>query len=178
MTNQGSIIGAGTQLQGILTGDEDLQVQGRVQGSITLTGSLVVDVDAVVEADVQARQVLVRGTVRGQITAGEMVHITGAGSVVGDIAASRIAIDEGVRYSGRLEMGQVPIPGGPLQPPEAEEVRRTRMPPPPVEQAAATAASGTRRRKKAARKPAKKARATRPPKPPTAAGRKARTRKK
>jgi cytoskeletal protein CcmA (bactofilin family) len=109
-TNDGTtIIGESILISGSLAGDEDLTVRGRVEGTLTLTRTLVVEPTGQVKAEVQVKNCIIAGVVVGNVTASESVEITKEGRMVGDIAAPRVIIVDGASFKGRIDMGDVEI---------------------------------------------------------------------
>ncbi len=105
-----TVVGESILISGKLQGDEDLTVRGRVQGSITLTRTLIVEPSGVVKADSTVRNAVISGVVVGNVTASESVHLTREGRMVGDINSPRVIIVEGAAFRGRIDMGQVAEP--------------------------------------------------------------------
>ncbi|WP_242396206.1 bactofilin family protein [Anaeromyxobacter oryzisoli] len=109
-TSDGStIIGESILISGSLNGDEDLTVRGRVEGTLTLTKTLVVEPTGIVKAEVQVRNCVIAGVVVGNVTASESVEITREGRMVGDINAPRVIIVDGASFRGRIDMGEVDV---------------------------------------------------------------------
>src|SRR5688572_6871130 len=102
-----TIIGAKTKISGNLQGDEDLQVEGRLEGSLTLSRTLTIEEGGVVVADVNVRTLVVSGIMVGNVNATESVHILEGGRVVGDIAAPRVIIVDGASFRGQVDMGDL-----------------------------------------------------------------------
>ncbi len=99
-------IGKSIRIEGTLTGNEDLTIDGKVQGRIKLSGhSLTIGPNGKIEAGLRARLVVVRGEVKGNITADDKIQITANGSVEGDLRAPRIALDDGAYFAGSVDMG-------------------------------------------------------------------------
>ena len=99
-------IGQSVHIQGELTGHEDVTIEGRVDGRITVQEhSLTVGPTGVIRAEIRARSVLVEGQVVGNITADDRVEIAESGSVIGDIRAARVVLAEGARFRGSIDMG-------------------------------------------------------------------------
>jgi cytoskeletal protein CcmA (bactofilin family) len=91
---------------GKLMSSEDMTIDGRVEGSIELPDhTLVVGPDADIRADIVAKAVTILGSVTGKISARERVEIRETGSVDGDIASARLAISDGGKLRGRVDMG-------------------------------------------------------------------------
>ena len=88
-----------------MNGDEDLVVQGRIEGSITLKKNLVtVGKDGRVNATVNAKSIRVEGTVEGELRGKEQVIVTRTGSVSGNIVAPRVSLEDGCRFKGAIDM--------------------------------------------------------------------------
>ena len=104
-----TIIGESILISGSLAGDEDLTVRGRVEGTLTLTRTLVVEPTGQVKAEVQVKNCIIAGVVVGNVTATESVEITKEGRMVGDIAAPRVIIVDGASFRGRIDMGEVDV---------------------------------------------------------------------
>jgi cytoskeletal protein CcmA (bactofilin family) len=109
--NDACVIGQGININGRLTGDEDLVIEGRVEGNIALNNHLMVEQTGIVVADVEAVELTVRGTVSGNIAASQVVSIQADATVVGDVRAPRIIIEDGARFKGNIDM-DVPLPEG------------------------------------------------------------------
>jgi cytoskeletal protein CcmA (bactofilin family) len=110
-TAETCVIGQGIVINGRLTGDEDLIVEGRIEGTITLNNHLMVEKTGSLIADVHVVELTVRGEVRGNIHASELVSILTDATVIGDITSPRVIIEDGARFKGNIEM-EVPLPAG------------------------------------------------------------------
>jgi len=98
-------IAQGIQIKGELSGRTDLYVDGRVEGTIRLSQSNVtVGPNGRVSADVEAREIVVRGTVKGNLLGRERVVLGSTGDVHGNVTTQRLTIEEGARLQGRVEM--------------------------------------------------------------------------
>jgi len=106
-----TIIGESILISGSLNGDEDLTVRGRVEGTLTLTKTLLVEPTGIVKAEVQVKNCVIAGAVVGNVTATESVEITNQGRMVGDITAPRVIIVDGASFRGRIDMGEVDVEG-------------------------------------------------------------------
>jgi cytoskeletal protein CcmA (bactofilin family) len=105
-----TIIGESILINGSLHGDEDLTVRGRVEGTLSLSKTLVVEQTGIVKAEVQVKNCIIAGVVVGNVTASESVEITKEGRMVGDINAPRVIIVDGASFRGRVDMGDVDLP--------------------------------------------------------------------
>jgi cytoskeletal protein CcmA (bactofilin family) len=99
-----NVIGSSVVIDGEISGDEDLVIQGTVKGKITLKESLFVEGSGVVEADIVTRNVEVSGSVTGNINASDKVELKTDGRMVGDIKAPRILIADGATFKGNVDM--------------------------------------------------------------------------
>lgn len=100
-----AVIGKSVQIRGEVTGNEDLLVEGLVEGTITLTESrLTVGGNAKVQANVTARDVVVIGALDGDIHASGRVELRAGCRVAGDILAARLSIEENAVFSGKVEL--------------------------------------------------------------------------
>jgi cytoskeletal protein CcmA (bactofilin family) len=88
-----------------VTGSESLYIDGRVEGSINLSGNRVtVGRNGVVAANINAREIVVLGKVRGNLTASDRVDIRSDGSLTGDVVAARISIEDGAFFKGGIDI--------------------------------------------------------------------------
>lgn len=110
MAHDGStLIGESITVTGNVSGDEDLTVRGRLEGSVSLAKTLIVESGGVVKAEVQVRSCVISGVVVGNIVASDSVEITKEARMVGDIAAPRVVIADGAGFRGRIDMGDVDV---------------------------------------------------------------------
>ncbi len=107
MSDTATIIGENMRIAGKLSGDEDLNVYGVVEGTIELSEALLVESTGIIRADVSVRSAVISGVVVGNITASEAVELTSIGRMVGDIIAPRIIIADGAAFRGHIEMADV-----------------------------------------------------------------------
>jgi cytoskeletal protein CcmA (bactofilin family) len=105
-------IGKSLVIKGEVTGSESLYIDGRVEGSINLSGNRVtVGRNGVVSANVNAREIVVLGKVRGNLTASDRVDIRSDGSLTGDVVAARISIEDGAYFKGGIDIRKGGQPG-------------------------------------------------------------------
>ena len=110
-TNQGggsmANIGKSITIKGDLSGNEDLQIDGTVEGRIDLPNNeLTVGPEGKVKAEVHAKTVIVVGHVTGNVTAVERAEVQASGVVDGDVRAPRLIVAEGAVLNGAVEMGE------------------------------------------------------------------------
>jgi cytoskeletal protein CcmA (bactofilin family) len=133
-------IGKSVVIKGELSGSEDLTIEGQVEGRIELKDHLLtIGAHGRIRAAVFAKAVVVLGEVIGDIKATEKVAIRDNGAVEGDIAAPKVAIAEGARFRGGIDMQQGPGPKAEEQPgaeakrkPQQPQVKVESTPPPPA----------------------------------------------
>jgi cytoskeletal protein CcmA (bactofilin family) len=98
-------LGSTLHVKGEITGNEDLLIDGSVEGLVQLEDrKLTVGASAKVTADVIAREVVVYGNVKGNLRARDRIEIKKDGSVVGDLTTARISIEDGAYFKGSIEI--------------------------------------------------------------------------
>ena len=104
-----TFIAAGTSVSGRIEGAESIEVHGVVDGAIELQGDVLVVENARLNASVDANSVDISGVVVGNIVAKARVHVHASAAVVGDISAPVVVIDDGARYRGFVDMGDLGV---------------------------------------------------------------------
>ena len=100
-------ISQGIRIKGEITGSEDLFIDGQLDGKLDLgNASVTVGPNGRVKADIQAREVVVRGQVDGKVLAKERTQIWNTGQVAGEVQTERIAIEDGGVLRGKVEAGK------------------------------------------------------------------------
>jgi cytoskeletal protein CcmA (bactofilin family) len=99
-----SVLGPTLRFRGELSAQEDLIVQGSVDGSITHTQSLTIGTDGSMKGDIRARVIVIDGKVDGDLYATESVSIRATAKVKGNVFAPRVGINEGAFFQGQIEM--------------------------------------------------------------------------
>jgi cytoskeletal protein CcmA (bactofilin family) len=98
-------LGSSLRVKGDITGTEDLMIEGLVEGQIQLDGrKLTVGPAAKVTADIIARDVVVYGSVKGDVHAKGRVEIKKDGSVIGNLTTAQIMIEDGADFKGSIEI--------------------------------------------------------------------------
>jgi cytoskeletal protein CcmA (bactofilin family) len=99
-------IGKSITLKGDLSGNEDLVIEGHVEGRVDLpSNQLTIGANGSCSAEVHAKTVVVIGKVNGNVTATERIEIQATGLVNGDVSAPRLIVQEGAVVNGSIEMG-------------------------------------------------------------------------
>jgi len=103
---EAAILTQGIRIRGELTGKADLFIDGDVEGSVRLGDSrLTVGPSGHVKADIEAREIYIRGNVQGNLRGRERITLGNSCHVKGDLESPRIAIEDGAQFKGRVEMG-------------------------------------------------------------------------
>ncbi|HVR11199.1 MAG TPA: polymer-forming cytoskeletal protein, partial [Thermoanaerobaculia bacterium] len=103
-----TFVAPGTRIAGEVSGTTEIQIEGRIEGHVRIDGLVIVGSGGVVIGPVHGRMVRVAGQVVGNVTGGERVEVSAAGSVEGDIAAPRVVIAEGAFFKGKIDMKSDP----------------------------------------------------------------------
>lgn len=99
-----TVIAHGITIEGDLTTDEDVVVQGTLRGKLTSRDAVAIEHGAVVEADVASTSLAVGGQVTGNVTATDRVDLLAGGRLVGDVRAARLTIADGASFKGNVDM--------------------------------------------------------------------------
>src|SRR5262245_22489357 len=100
-------IGKSISIKGDLSGNEDLVIEGKVEGKVELPNNqLTIGANGLVKAEVQAKTVIVIGKVAGNVRGTERIEIQATGIVDGDVAAPRLVVAEGAVLNGGIQMTQ------------------------------------------------------------------------
>lgn len=104
-----SKINAGLKIQGEVSGDTDLYIDGEIQGKIRMTNSRVtVGPNGKVQAEIEARDISVEGTVQGNLKASQSTQLGPSSKVVGSVISPRVGIADGARLRGKIETIRAP----------------------------------------------------------------------
>ena len=114
-----TVIGPNCRITGAIQSDGGIRIEGIFEGSIQTTGNLVVAESATVLADIQAYNISISGSVKGNIVANK-IEITETGKVWGDLSINALLLHEGAYLKGQTNMG------GSLEPPSIEAPRLVR----------------------------------------------------
>ena len=103
-----SVLGPSLRFKGDLVADEDLVVQGQIEGSILHTRSLTIGAQGRMQGDIKARRITVEGTVDGDLYALDSVVLRAGAIVRGNVFANKVSVAEGAKFSGRIDMDNAP----------------------------------------------------------------------
>ena len=102
---EAATIGASITVRGDVSGDEDLVVQGLVEGTVTLRkNNVMVGKDGRIKANVHARVIDIEGTVEGDLHGDEQVVVRRSGNIHGNVVAPRVTLEDGCRFKGSIDM--------------------------------------------------------------------------
>jgi len=102
------VLGSTLRIKGDLVADEDLVIEGQVEGSVLHTRSLTIGSQGHVRGDIRARRVIIEGKVSGNVYALESVALRAGATLQGDIFARSVSIETGACLSGRVDMDNAP----------------------------------------------------------------------
>lgn len=98
-------IGRSLEIKGEITGAEALYIDGKVEGTIDLADNRVtIGRNGSVTADISAREVVIMGSVKGNIDCTDRLDIRAEGSLIGDVVAARISVEDGAMLKGNVEV--------------------------------------------------------------------------
>ncbi len=99
-----TVIGPKARFVGEISGDEDILVQGRLEGNVTVQRRVTIAPAGEVKGDVHGRSVIVGGRVQGEIRADEKAELQASASVQGNVSAPKVVIAEGAQLQGNVAM--------------------------------------------------------------------------
>lgn len=100
-----AVIGPKITFKGEIIGEEDLLVQGTVEGSIDLKGNhLIIGQQGVVKANLMAKTITIEGTVEGDLIGQERIEIKASSNVKGNLIAARVTLEDGAKFRGSIDM--------------------------------------------------------------------------
>jgi cytoskeletal protein CcmA (bactofilin family) len=99
-----TVIGAGITIEGEVTADDEVVVQGTIRGKLSSRDAVTVESGAVIEADVTSGPLSVAGSITGNITSSDRVDLQGGAKVIGNVKATRITIADGAQFKGNVDM--------------------------------------------------------------------------
>jgi cytoskeletal protein CcmA (bactofilin family) len=105
-----TILSSDIDFAGTLVCEKPFLIRGKVSGEINSRGLLVVDEAAVVEANINASRVIIRGAVKGNVSATDKVEVTITGKLVGNIIAPEIFMETGCLFNGHCTMTEKQTP--------------------------------------------------------------------
>ncbi|MGD8272706.1 MAG: polymer-forming cytoskeletal protein [Desulfobacterales bacterium] len=99
-----SLVSQNVRIEGEIQGPENLHVEGYIKGAVALSGNIFVGNTGIVEADLEAKSIVIQGEVTGNVKAHQQLEIHPSGKLIGDCTAGSIDIKEGAVFEGRSMM--------------------------------------------------------------------------
>lgn len=118
-------IGPNTRIDGRLEGDDDLVVEGRIDGTISIDATVTIAASGYVTGDVQAPVIVIEGALSGTVRASELVHLADGSQVEAEFFAEALRMDPGANLKGRIEMDVDAAPPVPTERAERPETSST-----------------------------------------------------
>ena len=107
-TSSTSLISRNVKIEGEIRGEENLHIDGRIKGAVRINGDILIGNAGIVEAEIEAENVVIQGQVNGNVTARQQLEIWPSGKLFGDCMARSIDIKEGAVFEGRSNMLKSP----------------------------------------------------------------------
>lgn len=99
-----TVIGSGIIIEGEVTSDDDVIVQGTIKGKLSAKDGVVVDAGGLVDADIHGGPMSIAGSVTGNLNSTDRVDLQNGARVVGNVKATRITIADGAQFKGSVDM--------------------------------------------------------------------------
>jgi cytoskeletal protein CcmA (bactofilin family) len=106
-SSSATLISAGTIVNGDLVSDNDLRIDGTINGNVSCTAKVVVGPSGYVEGNIDGQQADITGKVLGNIKAKELLQLRGSCNVQGNIASDKLQIEPSATFNGQCQMGGV-----------------------------------------------------------------------
>jgi len=103
-----SILSSGVKIEGKLYSEGNMRIDGKILGDVTVNGNLTLGDSATVEGEVKAMNVTLSGSIEGSVEANEKVILESGSSLVGDLSAKILVIEEGAKFNGKSSMVSKP----------------------------------------------------------------------
>jgi cytoskeletal protein CcmA (bactofilin family) len=123
-----NVLGSDVEIKGNIKFTGELTLDGKLEGEVHTDGTLNLGDSAVVNGNINAQTVVVRGKVNGNITAKDKIEIKARAELFGDIRAAKLAIEEGVTFVGKTEVNPNKVSPVPAPPPRTGEPPKTPEP--------------------------------------------------
>jgi cytoskeletal protein CcmA (bactofilin family) len=101
-----NFLGGGTVVEGTVKANNSVRVDGRIKGKLICKNTLTIGVNGEVEGDVEAKNAIVGGKIKGKIKVAEKLVLESKSVLIGDLKASKLLIDEGAVFEGTSDMGK------------------------------------------------------------------------
>jgi cytoskeletal protein CcmA (bactofilin family) len=102
-----TMVSAGSKLNGDLSSDNDVRIDGTIHGNVFSTAKIVIGATGYVEGKIEGQQADINGKVEGNITVSDLLQLRGTCNVQGNIAAGKLHIEPTATFNGKCQMGTV-----------------------------------------------------------------------
>ena len=104
-----TVFGKTMKIVGEVSSDEELQLDGELEGKLNLKGKLTIGPASKVNANIKAKEVVIYGTVKGNVEAENRISLRNGASIVGDIKTAGIVIEDGAYFKGGIDISRVEL---------------------------------------------------------------------
>ena len=101
-----TVFGKTMRIVGEVTSDEEIQLDGELEGKLNLKGKLTIGPTSKVSANIKAKEVVIYGTVKGNVEAEHRISLRNGASIVGDIKTAGIVIEDGAYFKGGIDISR------------------------------------------------------------------------
>lgn len=105
-----NVIGSDTTIEGNVTSNGDIRIDGTLIGSVTTSSKLVLGISGKIEGDANAKSADISGKVSGNVRISEILYLKSTSRIVGDIHTNKLVVESGSEFNGKCEMGKSAIP--------------------------------------------------------------------
>lgn len=99
-----SVIGKTLFIKGEIISDEEVLIEGKIEGKIKINHRVIIGENGIVNADIDAKEVIIKGIVTGNVTCSDKIEIVPNGKLIGNINSNKVALAEGAIFKGNIEM--------------------------------------------------------------------------
>lgn len=104
MEKKDSVIGKTLNIKGDIYSDEEVLIEGQIEGKLNISHRVIVGKNGVVNADIEAREVVIKGVVNGNVKGHQKVEVVPQGTLNGNIVSQRVVLAEGAIFKGNIDM--------------------------------------------------------------------------
>ena len=109
-TNNINLVGLGTEINGDITSNGDLRIDGTLIGNLTVKGKVVIGETGKIKGEISCKNSDISGTVEGKVTVQELLSIKSTARISGDLNVGKLAIEPGSKFTGYCDMGSADQP--------------------------------------------------------------------
>lgn len=97
---------SGTTIEGTIVAQNDIRIDGNVEGTLTCSGRLIIGPEGKVEGDANCQNAVIEGSFRGNLTVTEILDVRENATVIGEIKTGKLLVQNGATFNGNCDMGQ------------------------------------------------------------------------